>query len=105
SPPDPATPALSSLALHDALPIFDRLVSAAFSKRRKTLRNALAGWLAADAIAAAGIDPDLRPERLTPAQFARLANCAATANKNGRSEEHTSELQSRFELVCRLLLE
>src|SRR5699024_9321472 len=24
---------------------------------------------------------------------------------NGRSEEHTSELQSRFDLVCRLLLE
>src|SRR5207249_5387457 len=28
----------------------------------------------------------------------------ADVNK-GRSEEHTSELQSRFELVCRLLLE
>src|SRR5699024_11255932 len=25
--------------------------------------------------------------------------------KSGRSEEHTSELQSRFDLVCRLLLE
>src|SRR2546422_1493547 len=25
--------------------------------------------------------------------------------KNGRSEEHTSELQSRLHLVCRLLLE
>src|SRR5699024_11888130 len=25
--------------------------------------------------------------------------------ENGRSEEHTSELQSRFDLVCRLLLE
>src|SRR5437868_12101764 len=25
--------------------------------------------------------------------------------KMGRSEEHTSELQSRFDLVCRLLLE
>src|SRR5699024_12826868 len=25
--------------------------------------------------------------------------------KNSRSEEHTSELQSRFDLVCRLLLE
>src|SRR5699024_12011074 len=25
--------------------------------------------------------------------------------KNTRSEEHTSELQSRFDLVCRLLLE
>src|SRR5699024_12076588 len=27
------------------------------------------------------------------------------ALKNNRSEEHTSELQSRFDLVCRLLLE
>src|SRR5437868_12670482 len=26
-------------------------------------------------------------------------------NKKDRSEEHTSELQSRFDLVCRLLLE
>src|SRR5699024_11498041 len=26
-------------------------------------------------------------------------------NVGGRSEEHTSELQSRFDLVCRLLLE
>src|SRR5699024_12235212 len=32
------------------------------------------------------------------AQAARLVS-------RGRSEEHTSELQSRFELVCRLLLE
>src|SRR5207249_6619565 len=28
-----------------------------------------------------------------------------TSNATGRSEEHTSELQSRFDLVCRLLLE
>src|SRR5699024_12617148 len=28
-----------------------------------------------------------------------------TAGDRGRSEEHTSELQSRFDLVCRLLLE
>src|SRR5437868_13257212 len=27
------------------------------------------------------------------------------ASQNSRSEEHTSELQSRFEIVCRLLLE
>src|SRR5699024_12605983 len=27
------------------------------------------------------------------------------ATPTGRSEEHTSELQSRFDLVCRLLLE
>src|SRR5690625_6455685 len=30
---------------------------------------------------------------------------AAKRTKNGRSEEHTSELQSRGHLVCRLLLE
>src|SRR5437868_14634549 len=34
---------------------------------------------------------------------ARLATAAATPSI--RSEEHTSELQSRFDLVCRLLLE
>src|SRR2546422_1931674 len=30
---------------------------------------------------------------------------AALYNQDGRSEEHTSELQSRLHLVCRLLLE
>src|SRR5207249_8569936 len=37
------------------------------------------------------------------------AICSRTKRLNGlssfRSEEHTSELQSRFDLVCRLLLE
>src|SRR5699024_12396939 len=32
-----------------------------------------------------------------------VADCASLARV--RSEEHTSELQSRFDLVCRLLLE
>src|SRR5207249_12036076 len=31
--------------------------------------------------------------------------CDRTAESDRRSEEHTSELQSRFDLVCRLLLE
>src|SRR5699024_11525102 len=35
-----------------------------------------------------------------------LVNSIITQNVDGfRSEEHTSELQSRFDLVCRLLLE
>src|SRR5260370_32067215 len=33
------------------------------------------------------------------------ANSHATAKDIGRSEEHTSELQSHLNLVCRLLLE
>ena len=52
---------------------FERLVTQAFSMRRKTLRNCLRGLLDADAIAATGIDPGLRPETLTLAQFATLA--------------------------------
>src|SRR5699024_11239701 len=34
-----------------------------------------------------------------------LSNYCMPANFVQRSEEHTSELQSRFDLVCRLLLE
>ena len=49
------------------------VVSAAFGKRRKTLKNSLAGLLDADAIRAAGIDPTARPETLAPEQFAALA--------------------------------
>src|SRR5207249_8513704 len=33
------------------------------------------------------------------------SNSSSNSGSNGRSEEHTSELQSRFDLVCRLLLE
>src|SRR5207253_8119581 len=35
----------------------------------------------------------------------RLRNSLAGSSRNARSEEHTSELQSRGHLVCRLLLE
>jgi 16S rRNA (adenine1518-N6/adenine1519-N6)-dimethyltransferase len=54
-------------------PAFARTVSAAFSARRKTLRNALRSLVDVDAIVAAGIDPQLRPEVLSPAEFAKLA--------------------------------
>src|SRR5438067_2753578 len=33
------------------------------------------------------------------------ARCDRRRSRSERSEEHTSELQSRFDLVCRLLLE
>jgi 16S rRNA (adenine1518-N6/adenine1519-N6)-dimethyltransferase len=52
---------------------YARTVSAAFSQRRKTLRNALRSLLDVEAIVAAGVDPSLRPETLSPAQFAALA--------------------------------
>ena len=54
-------------------PAFARTVSAAFSQRRKTLRNALRSLMDVSAIVATGIDPGLRPETLSPAEFAKLA--------------------------------
>src|SRR2546428_2308155 len=44
----------------------------------------------------AGVGPSMRQEQLSAALFERTEI---------RSEEHTSELQSRSDLVCRLLLE
>lgn len=49
------------------------LVTAAFSHRRKTLRNSLKGLLTVRDIESCGIDPQLRPETLAPAQFGLLA--------------------------------
>jgi 16S rRNA (adenine1518-N6/adenine1519-N6)-dimethyltransferase len=52
---------------------FAQLVTQAFSARRKTLRNALKGMVSTEQISELGVDPGLRPENLTPAQFAALA--------------------------------
>jgi 16S rRNA (adenine1518-N6/adenine1519-N6)-dimethyltransferase len=49
------------------------LVTAAFSQRRKTLRNSLKELLTPQEIESCGIDPQLRPEALAPAQFGLLA--------------------------------
>jgi 16S rRNA (adenine1518-N6/adenine1519-N6)-dimethyltransferase len=53
---------------------FRTLVTAAFSHRRKTLRNGLKGLLSSADIASCGVDPAVRPETLAPAEFGRLAD-------------------------------
>jgi len=52
---------------------FSRVVAAAFSQRRKTLRNALKQLLSGEQIEQAGIDPGARAEVISPAGFAALA--------------------------------
>lgn len=52
--------------------ILNRVVMAAFSQRRKTLRNALSGLLSAEEIESQGIAPGERAERLELEDFARL---------------------------------
>src|SRR5688500_19316383 len=76
----------NSLSLHDALPI-----SVQWSRPgMTTLRNPF-------------ISGDQLDEKLQAAFEANIL--AALLEDVGRSEEHTSELQSPCNLVCRLLLE
>jgi 16S rRNA (adenine1518-N6/adenine1519-N6)-dimethyltransferase len=55
--------------------LFEKIVREAFSARRKTLRNALP--LQARDYDELGIDPMLRPENLSPADFARITTVCA----------------------------
>jgi 16S rRNA (adenine1518-N6/adenine1519-N6)-dimethyltransferase len=52
---------------------FANIVRQAFSARRKTVRNALKGWLDVTDLQALGIDPSARPEVLAPHDFAALS--------------------------------
>lgn len=58
--------------------LFAKVVTAAFSQRRKTLRNTLKGLLDDAGFAALGIDPQLRAENISPAEFVAIANHLAT---------------------------
>src|SRR5690349_22980507 len=89
------------LSLHDALPIFQA--------------EALSGW---KLLLVASADGMLWFAALVTALTAHAANVMRRTGRDSwswgpfraawyprRSEEHTSELQSRRDLVCRLLLE
>src|SRR2546422_1165662 len=53
----------------------------------------------------AGVDAHDDPRRPHDARGGAGERAGPTATSRTRSEEHTSELQSRLHLVCRLLLE
>src|SRR5256885_13236876 len=78
---DTATTEIYTLSLHDALPISDRVL--------QLLRVVDPGQFE---------DPDADP-------VARDSETDPGTREPVRSEEHTSELQSPCNLVCRLLLE
>lgn len=63
---------------------FAALVNQAFSMRRKTLRNALKGFVDPAAISAAGLDPGARPETVSPAGFGKLAVQSARGQGEAR---------------------
>src|SRR3712207_7364598 len=82
---DTATTEIYTLSLHDALPIFAQHVD----RHRDDLRD---------------VD-DEQPPEVAAQPDPREEHEKRHREQDARSEEHTSELQSRQYLVCRLLLE
>lgn len=54
--------------------VLNRIVTQAFSQRRKTIANTLKKLVTLDAFEQAGIDPSQRPETVSVEQFVQLAN-------------------------------
>src|SRR5947207_9901140 len=91
---DTAPPDIYTLSLHDALPISYTVTSASAPGARCPLCESPSSR-AGPARVTIAISPKVY-SRVKPSSSALPAN---------RSEEHTSELQSHSDLVCRLLLE
>src|SRR5690606_41331894 len=103
TPPDPLCltapppPASYSVSLHAALPISRAPTRGAAVRAAGVKRPCGAEPAARAALAPARPAEPSRPCAPPPAR--------STSCHGSRSEEHTSELQSRENLVCRLLLE
>src|SRR5207248_8660505 len=96
TPPQPYT-----LSLPDALPIS---VSAANTAIQSTCFIASSRWRYRRRQASPGSSADRQPgEKYCHTHKSEAARCLTPSIS--RSEEHTSELQSPYDLVCRLLLE
>ena len=59
--------------------LLGKVVTAGFTKRRKTLRNALEGVIDAKGLETLGINSQLRPENLSVADYVAIANRVAEA--------------------------
>src|SRR5260221_10604125 len=92
---DTATTEIYTLSLHDALPI--SLVPQALVAVTDTVPEPLPVVMVADVVVPPAVTD--QPVPVTDQVY------EATITTGSRSEEHTSELQSHSDLVCRLLLE
>src|SRR5699024_12797216 len=101
----PVPPALSPLSLHDALPISSfvrpcaKLLAQWFSSKLPCTISPLVWWIVA--VWRSSLKPPCCSPWYPPLTQLSTIWCVLS-NFVVRSEEHTSELQSRFDLVCRL---
>jgi len=88
-PPPKVDSAIVRLIPHEKPPVevndfdaFSKIVNFSFTQRRKTLRNILKGKLEASQIEELGIEPTIRPERLSLQDFTKIANRLSTQNND-----------------------
>ncbi len=62
--------------------LFSQIVASAFSQRRKTLRNTLHSYLGLSDFNSLDIDPGLRAENLSVAQFVAISNFLTLSTKH-----------------------
>src|SRR5690606_39668021 len=93
----------STLSLHDALPIWEGRSSQ--RRERSVLDIGRQRPDSAASARAARAQGQTRTEPASGASSPGSPNATRARRRPQRSEEHTSELQSRENLVCRLLLE
>src|SRR5205085_10012764 len=96
------TPATFTLSLHDALPILDDLLVVVAAPRARE-RD-----VAVPRVAEATLEDATKLPAEAVVQHVAVAvdrDPHGALRARARSEEHTSELQSQSNLVCRLLLE
>src|SRR5437868_12153300 len=85
----PSATRFYTLSLHDALPICPCPVVRSWGEPARSMARRLF----------------VAHQRILPPGPPGAIRSGPTNGWQNRSEEHTSELQSRFDLVCRLLLE
>src|SRR5260370_29985739 len=100
---DTATTEIYTLSLHDALPICPLVPRT----KRAASRTLSGGASTRPAMVMVRFSNEMRPIKAPPVSRApqRSASAWIACATGDRSEEHTSELQSHLNLVCRLLLE
>lgn len=99
-PPTAFTPApkvdsaVVRLVPHTTLPhpvgdvrVLSRITTQAFNQRRKTVRNSLGNLFSVEQLIELGIDPTMRAENISVAQYCKLANWLSEHPQQQESEE------------------
>src|SRR5690606_40439614 len=93
----PITPDITTLSLHDALPISPRIPTTTNDRTSPAVKLPRS--------VRPNTSPITKQPRIFTLKVASGKFAISSLANSSRSEEHTSELQSRENIVCRLLLE